>query len=69
MTAANEVELSIVESILRAEGIPLIKRYLNAGDAVSLYIGFTNSEIRTVRIQRRPAKSQRRHCIKTVWMR
>jgi hypothetical protein len=45
MTVSNDMELSLVEGILRYEGIPMVKRYLNYGDATSLYIGFSNSGI------------------------
>lgn len=42
MTVANDTELSLVEGILRYEGIPFIKKYMNAGDYATLYLGFTN---------------------------
>ena len=42
MTVSNDMELALVEGILRYEGIPMIKKYLNYGDGASLYLGFSN---------------------------
>lgn len=40
--AANEIEANIIESILDSEGIPVIKKYREAGDYLKIYMGMTN---------------------------
>lgn len=42
-TAMNSLEADILESKLRAEGIPVIKRYKGAGNAMEIIMGSTYS--------------------------
>jgi hypothetical protein len=42
-TAMNSLEADILESKLRAEGIPCIKRYKGAGNAMEIIMGSTYS--------------------------
>ena len=45
MTAANSMEMELVEGILRYESIPFIKHYQQFGDGAQLYLGFSNMGI------------------------
>jgi hypothetical protein len=45
MTVGDQMELGLVEGILRYEGIPMIKRYLNCGSAYSVHVGDPNRGI------------------------
>jgi hypothetical protein len=40
--AANEIEANIIESIFDSEGIPVIKKYREAGEYLKIYMGMTN---------------------------
>lgn len=40
--ASNEIEATIIESILDSEGIPVIKKYQEAGEYLKIYMGMTN---------------------------
>jgi len=40
--ANNENEANIIESILDSEGIPVHRRYREAGDYLKIYMGMTN---------------------------
>lgn len=42
LQAANEIEATIIESILASEGIPVIKKYKEAGEYLKIYMGMTN---------------------------
>jgi len=45
MTAANDAELSIIEGILQAEGIPFIKKARNMGGVALAYGSFFNLNV------------------------
>lgn len=40
--AGNEIEANIIESIFDSEGIPVQKKYCEAGEYLKIYMGMTN---------------------------
>ncbi|NLI93241.1 MAG: hypothetical protein GX434_13985 [Peptococcaceae bacterium] len=40
--AASENEANIIESVLLSEGIPVMKKYQEAGEYLVIYMGMTN---------------------------
>ncbi|MGI6669010.1 MAG: hypothetical protein ACOX4M_06315 [Acetivibrionales bacterium] len=41
MTAENSIEADVIEAILHAEGIPVLRKYKEAGDYMRIYMGRT----------------------------
>lgn len=46
-TANNHIEVTFIESIMRANNIPVMKKWRNAGDAAMIYmaVSFTGADI------------------------
>lgn len=42
MTVNNEMEVAIIEGILRAENIPMLPKYREAGGYMDVYMGFSS---------------------------
>lgn len=45
-TASNEVEADIIESLLKSYGIPILKKYEEAGAFLNVYMGFSTFGIK-----------------------
>jgi hypothetical protein len=41
MTAVNSIEADLIEAILQTEGIPVLRKYKEAGDYMMVYMGRT----------------------------